>query len=100
MIRDAMRRAGDRTLARTSALRQRSRRDDSAAPDDRGPRRVRQDTPTFEKPGAAAADVQRDTNECLTNAMASEGGSILTPRMDHDLLVTCMEARGYRVGST
>ena len=54
---------------------------------------------TFEKPGAAAADVQRDTNECLTGAMASEGGSILTPRVDHDLLVKCMEARGYTVSS-
>ena len=54
---------------------------------------------TFEKPGAAAADVQRDTNECLISAMRSEGGTILAPRVDHDALVQCMEARGYRIGS-
>jgi hypothetical protein len=51
---------------------------------------------TYEKPGATAADVQRDTNECLTAAIVNPGGTIVVPRVDHDTLVRCMEARGYR----
>jgi hypothetical protein len=53
----------------------------------------------FAKPGAFTADLQRDTNECLTNAVVNEGGRTLSPRVGHDGLVQCMEARGHRIGS-
>jgi hypothetical protein len=52
---------------------------------------------TFEKPGIAAADLQRDQNECLGKAMVDEGGSLLIRTVDREALVRCMEARGYRV---
>jgi hypothetical protein len=51
----------------------------------------------FEKPGVAAADLQRDRNECLGKAMVDEGGKILIRAVDRDVLVRCMEARGYKV---
>jgi hypothetical protein len=51
----------------------------------------------FEKPGTAAADLQRDQNECLARAMVDEGGSLLIRTVDREALVRCMETRGYRV---
>ena len=52
---------------------------------------------TFEKPGIAAADLQRDQNECLGKAMVDEGGSLLIRTVDREALIRCMETRGYRV---
>jgi hypothetical protein len=54
---------------------------------------------TFEKPGIAAADLQRDQNECLGKAMVDEGGSLLIRSVDREALVRCMEARGYKVAT-
>jgi hypothetical protein len=51
----------------------------------------------FEKPGVAAADLQRDQNECLGGAMIDEGGSLLIRTVDRGALIRCMEARGYTV---
>ncbi len=54
---------------------------------------------TFEKPGVAAADLQRDQNQCLCRALVSEDKRILAPGVDRDSLIRCMEARGYTVSS-
>ena len=54
---------------------------------------------TFQKPGVAEADLQRDQNECFSKSLSDEGGRILLPRVDQDALIRCMEARGYAVSS-
>ncbi len=54
---------------------------------------------TFDKPGVAMADLQRDQNECVRTAFASESGRILAPSIDRDALIRCMEVRGYTVVS-
>jgi hypothetical protein len=53
----------------------------------------------FDKPGVAEADLRRDQNECLRTAMTNEGGRILMPKIDHDTVIRCMEARGYTATS-
>ena len=53
----------------------------------------------FGKPDTAAADLQRDQNECLLASMSTEGAKFITPRVDHELLVRCMQARGYTLAA-
>ncbi len=55
---------------------------------------------TFEKPGVAARELQRDRDECLYAATRGSNLGILTPHVDRDVLVRCMEARGYAVHRT
>jgi hypothetical protein len=54
--------------------------------------------PVFEKPGVAAADRQRDENECVRSAARldrGDGGARTVFTIDHDAYTRCMKARGY-----
>ena len=35
----------------------------------------------------------------VARALVTEGGTILTPRVDHDAFARCMETRGYGISS-
>jgi len=52
----------------------------------------------YAKPGATAADQQRDVGECVQNSLGHfERTHILLPyAIDRDAFRSCMEARSYR----
>ena len=56
---------------------------------------------TWEKPGVAQGERERDENACLRAAITAEGGGqLLSPFcIDREVYTRCMEGRGYTVHS-
>jgi hypothetical protein len=56
---------------------------------------------TWEKPGVAQGERERDENACLRAAITAEGGGqLLSPFcIDREVYTRCMEGRGYIVHS-
>lgn len=56
---------------------------------------------TWEKPGVAQGERERDENACLRAAITAEGGGqLLSPFcIDRDVYTRCMEGRAYAVHS-
>lgn len=56
---------------------------------------------SWEKPGVAQGERERDENACLRAAITADGGGqLLAPYcIDREVYSRCMEARGYTVRS-